>query len=281
MAEQGGGAGDDAVTSTVGGTVRMTTVGFDLLWERLELGPYPVVFPLLSHGATDLERVRLLDAARDELLAGGLLDGPDVAPLLAVWLRTLAAPDEEVHLRRTSTTEVLRAAVVRGPDPRGPSTAPDVGVRAVLADGTVTFEPVHPGAAAAAAVALLPEAPAGPGGQLSAPSEALARAFAAGAAGPEGFTAVARELGASRDDATTLARALSTTHASSQLGVATTRDGQAATHPRVVVVHDTAEGRYVLTERPAPDGAPWTTLRPATSPQVTRAVAELLADARG
>ncbi|WP_460865358.1 ESX secretion-associated protein EspG [Rhodococcus aerolatus] len=269
------------MTSTVGGRVRMSTVGFDLLWERLGLGAYPLVFPLLSHGATDLERVRLLDAARAELLADGVLEGPDVTPRVAAWLRTLAAPAEEVHVRRVATTGVLRASVVRGPDATGPATAPDVCVRAVLADGTVTLTPVHPGGVAAAAVALLPEAPAGDGGQLSAPSAALAEAFAAGQDGPDGFTVVARRLGATREDATTLARALATTGASTQLGVAMTRDGQRTAHPHVVLVHDTEAGRYVLTERPAPDGTPWATLRPATPAQVTRAVAELLTDARG
>lgn len=258
----------------------MSTAGFDLLWERLGLGAYPLVFPLLSHGATDLERVRLLDAARTELRADGVLEGPDVAPRVAAWLRTLATPAEEVHLRRVTTTGVLRASVVRGPDTTGPATAPDVCVRAVLADDAMTLEPVHPGGVAAAAVGLLPESPAGGGGQLSAPSAALTEAFAAGQDGPDAFVVVARRLGATREDATTLARALSTTHASTQLGVATTTDGHRSPHPRVVLVHDTAAGRYVLTERPSPDGTPWSTLRPATAAQVTRAVAELVTEAR-
>jgi hypothetical protein len=256
--------------------VRLSTVAFDLLWERLDLGAYPLVFPLLSHGATATERVRLLDGARRELLADGVLVGPDVAPHVETWLRTLAAPAEEVHVRRVATTGVLRGTVVRGVA----DGDPDPCVRAVLVDGAVHLEPAHPGGVVAAAVELLPASGPGPGGQLSAPTDGLVAAFTAGAAGPEAFAAAAHGLGAGREDALALGRALATTHATAQLGVATTRGGTRTPHPRVVVVHDTAQGRYVVTERPAPDGTAWSTLRPATSAQVARAVAELLAESR-
>ena len=256
------------------GPVRLSTVGFDLLWERLALGAYPLVFPLLSHGGTDTERVRLLDAARAELLADEVLDGPDVAPRVRTWLRTLAEPAEEVHVRRVATTGVRRGTVVRGPG--GDAAAC---VRAVLEDATITLDGVDEAALVTAAVALLPDAPAG-AGQVSAPTDDLAAAFAAGAAGAEAFTAAARHLGADRDDALALGRALVTTHASTQLGVATGHGGARRAHPDVVVVHDTERGRYVVTRRAAPDGTSWSTLRPATPAQLTRAVLELLDEVR-
>lgn len=259
--------------TVAGESVRFSTVALDLLWERLELGPYPLVLPLLSHGETLDERHHLLDGARRELLAAGLLDGPDVTPRLESWLRVLAEPEHEVHLRRASTEDVLRATVVRRDDEC---------VRVVLRGTELELTPVTPSSQAAAAVALLPDAAPGPGGQLAAPTTALAAALAAGQAGPEPFAGAARRLGASQDDAAALAGALATTWATAQLGVASTRDGQREAHPSVVVVHDTARGRYVVTERPAPDLVAWSTLRPATAAQVVRAVEELLAEsARG
>ncbi len=85
--------------AVVGESITLDAVAFDLLWERLALGAFPLVLQLRSHGDTFTERHALLDGARRRLQQDGLLDGTDVHPRLAHWLQVLAQPEDEVVVR--------------------------------------------------------------------------------------------------------------------------------------------------------------------------------------
>jgi hypothetical protein len=258
--------------AVVGESITLDAVAFDLLWERLALGAFPLVLQLHSHGDTVEERHALLDGARQRLREDGLLDGPDINPRLARWLQVLARPDDEVDVRWRDGTNQLRATVVR----QGDTT-----VRVVCRGGELSFTPVTPGSMPSAAVDVLPDVPAASGdGQLSAPTEALSAAYTAAATSAQAGTAALLALGASRVNANALATALLSTEAVSQIGAATTVNGRRVRHPSVVAVLDTGHGRYVSTERAAPDHRLWSTVRPATTAQLVRAATELLADVR-
>jgi len=256
--------------AVVGESITLDAVAFDLLWERLALGAFPLVLQLRSHGDTFTERHALLDGARGRLQQDGLLDGTDVHPRLARWLQALARPADEVDVRWRDGTKELRATVVR----QGDST-----VRVVRRGEELTFTPVTPGSMPPAAVDVLPDVPAATeGGQISAPTEQLSAAYTAAATSVQAGTAALLALGANRVDAAALAAALLGTDAVSQIGAATTLNGRRVRHPSVVAVLDTGHGRYVSSERAAPDHRLWSTVRPATEAQLVRAVTELLAD---
>lgn len=258
--------------AVVGESITLDAVAFDLLWERLALGAFPLVLQLRSHGDTFTERHALLDGARRRLQQDGLLDGTDVHPRLAHWLQVLAQPEDEVDVRWRDGATELRATVVR----QGDST-----VRVVRRVEELTLTPVTPGSMPSAAVDVLPDVPAATeGGQTSAPTAQLSAAYTAAATSVQGGTAALLALGVNRADAAALATALLSTDAVSQIGAATTLNGRRVRHPSVVAVLDTGHGRYVSSERAAPDHRLWSTVRPATKAQLVRAATELLADVR-
>jgi len=258
--------------AVVGESITLDAVAFDLLWERLALGAFPLVLQLRSHGDTFTERHALLDGARRRLQQDGLLDGTDVHPRLAHWLQVLAQPEGEVDVRWRDGATELRATVVR----QGDST-----VRVVRRVEELTLTPVTPGSMPSAAVDVLPDVPAATErGQTSAPTAQLSAAYTAAATSVQGGTTALLALGANRADAAALATALLSTDAVSQIGAATTLNGRWVRHPSVVAVLDTGHGRYVSSERAAPDHRLWSTVRPATEAQLVRAVTELLADVR-
>ncbi|MGZ4519431.1 MAG: ESX secretion-associated protein EspG [Mycobacteriaceae bacterium] len=256
----------------VGRSFTVSTVAFDLLWERLGLGAFPVALQLRSHGDTFEERHAMLDVARRQLYENGLLNGTEVYPRLGRWLQALARPEAEVDVRwRDGTTELRSAVVHQG----------EVTVRVVRSGEELTFTPLTPGSMPSAAVDVLPDASAAAsGGQISAPTGQLASAYAAAATSAETGTAALLDLGAPRADATSVARALHTIDSVSQIGAAVTTRGRRFRHPSVVAVLDTGHGRFISTEREAPDHSMWSTVRPATEANVVRAVTELLAQAQ-
>lgn len=257
--------------AVVGQSITLSTVAFDLLWERLALGAFPVVLQLRSHGDTFEQRNVVLDATREQLQARGLLDGTSVDSRLERWLHVLAHPEDEVDLRWRDGSVELRATVVR----QG-----EVTVRAVRRANEVTFTPVTPGSMPSAVVDLLPECGAARTGQVSAPTHELSAAYTVAESSVPAGTSALLGLGAPREEAVALATALVSTESVAQIGAATTLRGRRFRHPSVVAVLDTAHGRYVSTERAAPDRRMWSTVRPATEPSVVRAVTELLAETR-
>lgn len=257
--------------AVVGQSFTVSTVGFDLLWERLSLGAFPVVFQLRSHGDTFQERHAMLDVARNQLQADGLLNGPEVHPRLERWLHVLAHPAAELDVRWRDGSSQLRAVVVQDGDTT---------VRVVRRGDELIFTPVTPGSMPSAVVDVLPAiAGARSGSQISAPTAQLAAAYTAAAISVEAGTAALLELGASRQDAVPVAAALFGIDAVAQIGAAVTKQGRRSRHPSVVAVLDTAQGRYLSTERAASDHSLWSTIRPATASNVVWAASELLDEA--
>lgn len=251
--------------------VQLTGPELELAWTALQLQDYPVVLELLSHGATRSERDELLGSARCALGERGLWDSDGPVPLLARYLRTLAAPDTEVDVRGRGPAGRWRGLVAGGPAAT---------VLVVQRDGLHTLTPVSAGSMAAAVLSTLPDASPATG-QLNAPSAELHRAFTTAGNDEAALGAALRDLGASATDASALARALPTAHGSAQIGAAARSHGPRRRAPRVVALLDTDVGRYLVVEKRSRDRQPWTTYVPANPARVHAAVQELLATVAG
>lgn len=225
----------------------LTAVEFDVLWERLRLGPTPVALQVDSPGRTHLERTVIVSAALRGLRGRGLVvaDGPE--PELARLLALLARPSSQFELRgwsghsvRAVTAEHREAAVV------------------AVRHGT-TVELRRCGSMAVTVTGLLPDVPAGPGQAATVPSGALDEALAVGGRLRDGLLT----RGIRSGEAGLISRMLDGIGGRCQIvALAADRWGVARRHPDVVTVLDTERGRYLLTRTRAADGSSWATVAP-------------------
>lgn len=241
----------------------LTAVEFDVLWERLGLGPTPVVLRLESPGRTLAERRAVRAAGWHALRVRGLAGpaGPD--PELARLLHLLARPVEQLELRAWWGRSVRALAAGR----------PGVGALAVRQDATVTLTPC--GSLPSALIGLLPSARPGPGRASTAPSEALAAAAAA---------ADVRDALVSRDvpavEAGLLARMLHGAERRTQIvALGVDRWGVPRRAGGALGILDGPQGRYLITRRTGEDGVEWTTIAPTDHRRMRHRLAELLATA--
>lgn len=244
----------------------VTAVEFDVLWERLGLGPTPVVLQLPSPGNTAAERRRVQaqgwQALRDRGLAGPA--GPD--PDLVRQLRLIAHPSEQLELRGTWGHAVRALAAGQ----------PGSGVLAVRQDATVTLESC--GSLPAALLGVLPAAGPGPGRAATAPTTVIAAGLAASGTGMRAAL-VAHNLPTA--DAVLLTRMLGDGRGHAQIAaLITDASGVTRRSGGVLGVVDRTGGRYLVTRRLAEDGVEWTTVAPTDDRRLRHRVAELLEGAR-
>src|SRR4051812_7264130 len=162
------------MTETTAPTDRhvVTAVEFDVLWERLGLGPTPVVLRLESPGRTRTER-RAIEARGWQALRERGLAGPTGAhPELVRLLRLLARPTVLLELRGWWGRTVRAMA----------AGAPDAGALAVRQDATVTVQPC--GSLPSALLGVLPGSGPGPGRATTLPTDVLTRALGAAHGSP-------------------------------------------------------------------------------------------------
>jgi len=243
----------------------VTAVEFDILWERLGLGPTPVVLRLPSPGRAEAERREVRAAGWQTLRERGLAGpaGPD--PELVRVLRLLARPAEQLELRGTWGRAVAAVAAGR----------PDDGMLAVRQDATVTLESC--GALPAALLGALPTAPPGPGRASTVPTSVLTAALGAGEPGLRAAL-IARDV--SPGEAGLLARMLAGGGGRAQIvALATDASGIPRRSGEVVGVIDSPGGRYLMTRTVGDDGVEWTTVAPTDQRGLRHRVVRLLAAA--
>jgi EspG family len=241
----------------------LTAVEFDVLWERLGLGPTPVVLRLESPGRTHAERRDLQEAGWQALRCRGLAGptGPD--PELARLLRLLARPVGQLELRGRWERPVR--AVSAG--------APGMCVLALRQDATVTLE-AH-GSLPGALLRALPHAAPGPGRASTVPSALLTSATAA--ASGTGLRAALLGADVPATEAGLLARMLSGITAGTQIvALVADRWGVLRRSGGVLAILDAPRGRYLLTRSTGEDGVEWTTVAPTDTRRLAHRISELL-----
>lgn len=249
------------------GSVVLSTLEFDVLWETERLPPRHVALDVLSPGKTHTERAALRRQAFAELERRGLAGDERAVPELVDWLNLLAYPQVSIDSWVWTDHEIRSLAVASG----------NQGLLAVVEPHEVWLIPARDTALAEAAVSVAGVAPAGRGYSVSVATELLLAADDRARGNPQNMVAYLKEHGVSTVDARTLAAMLSGMGTRGQFGAERRhRDQQVRRAGRVVAFHDTADGRYAYLARSDGAGRGWSTVTPADNALLAQCVRELL-----
>lgn len=255
------------MNTLAGGSVVLSTLEFDLLWEHLDLPRRHVALDVPSPGATYSERARLVDEAWGTLADRGLARGREVVPEVGDALHLLARP-------RTSVDVWIWA------DRRITGLAGSSGSQAVLGvvDGDeVWLIPSRDSALASAAVSVAGELAPGVGRSISVPHQVLVEADAEARGDAKALVPALEDRGVELWQAQELAGMLLGMETRGQFGAQRLdRDGRMRRAGRVVAFHDTDAGRYLFQVAPGGDGRDWATVTPADNALLAERVWELL-----
>lgn len=243
------------------GDITLAASTFEVAWAHAEIGEMPIVLYVPPAGFQEWERAEVVRTAWDELervrvARHGQLD-PEFRRMLEVLARPRRAVDARLALGRAGApgTEVRGMAAANG----------DSGVLARFAGGKITLKQVFGSGLCREIVGLLPEEPAGPGISVSVSRDLIEPAAKAAGSSLYGFAERLIEAGVPGDQARTLVRMIEGTRRRGQFGAAVRdREGRRHSATRVLAVHDTAGGRYLMEDRRTQDGRVWTTVTPAS-----------------
>jgi hypothetical protein len=253
------------------GSVVLSTLEFDVLWESERLPPRHVALDVPSPGRTHTERAELRKQAFDALERRGLAKKDRAVAELTDWLNLLAHPQVSIDGWVWTDHEIKALAVAAGDD----------GLLAVVEPTEVWLIPARVTALADAAVSIAGVQPAGRGFSVSVDSDLLVAADAKADGNPHTMANLLRDKGVSVMDAKGLAAMLSGMGTRGQFGAERRqRDRQLRRAGRVVAFHDTPEGRYAYLTRPNDAGRTWSTITPADNALLATFVRELLEELR-
>jgi hypothetical protein len=248
-------------------TVVLSTLEFDVLWERERLPRKHEALGVPSPGKTHTERAKIVADTLAGLEKRGLCDGERAVPELADQLSLLAHPQVSVDTWVWTDHRISSLAVMSG------STA----LLAAVDGPEVWLIPARDSALAEAAVSVAGETPAGPGYSVSLPTDALMAADKMANGDPRELAIALQRKGIAGPDAKTLAGMVAGMGLRGQFGASRLqRDQRVVRADRVVSFHDTDRGRYVYLAKPNNDGRMWTTITPADNHRLVACVLELL-----
>lgn len=251
----------------MGQIISLSVLEFDIVWEHLQLGPFPPVLEINSHGATLDERAELAAQVWESLADKDLGWPGSVDRRVAFRLRQLARPELELDARLHLSTA--------GPASRALIAANNsVATVAVLGAEHLTLRTVPSDVITAEALGLLPEHPPAGGPSITLPATSLDAAIEAGTR--ESFAGALISAGLGAAEARTLAAVAGAVFRFAHFGAARTRRFQRrhrADH--AVSVYDTPRGRYLITRKPSADRH-WVTIASGTVTAITRELDELL-----
>lgn len=251
---------------TTSGTVKLSTLEFDVLWERERLPRRHEAIAVPSPGKTHSERARLVTKALAELAARGLTVHDRAAGALLDRLELLARPQVSIDSWVWSDREIRALTAASG----------DQAVLAVVEGDEVWLIPSRDTAIAESAVSICGEAPAGPGLSVSVPTDVLVAADGEAGGDSRELSAALIRRGVPNNDAKTLGLMVDGMDLRGQFCVnRVRRDGRLARAERVVAFHDTAQGRYAHLAKPNNDGRTWSTVTPADNRRLAMLVREL------
>lgn len=249
------------------GSVVLSTLEFDVLWEYERLPARHVALDTPSPGRTHSERAELVKTAFDGLRQRGLAKNDRAVPELADWLNLLAYPQQSIDSWVWTDHQISSLAV----------TGAGVGLLAVVEPTEVWLIPARDTAIAEAAVSIAGVQPAGRGVSVSVATDLLVEADARSHGSIPQLTSALKESGVPAGTANTLGAMLTNMSTRGQFGAERRgRDQQLRRAERVVAFHDTPDGRYGYLARRNASGQSWSTITPADNTMLATWVRELL-----
>jgi len=253
----------------VSGTVVLSKLEFDVLWEHEKLPPKHEALTVPSPGRTHTERRQLVAQAMSDLAQRGLADRDRATPELADWLNLLAHPQLSIDSWVWTDHRISSLAVVAG------SSA----LLAAVDGPEVWLIPARETALTDAAVSVAGDVAAGPGHSVSMPTDVLTSADAEARGDRRELIAALMRGGVPGSDAKTMADMVVGMTVRGQFCASRMqRDQRMRRADRVVAFHDTERGRYVYLAKPNVDGRMWSTVTPADNRRIATCVDELLAE---
>jgi hypothetical protein len=252
---------------TARGTVVLSTLEFDVLWELERLPRKHEALGVPSPGKTHTERAQLVAEALGTLKERGLSDGERANPDLADQLSLLAHPQVSIDTWVFTDHRITSLAVMSG----------DTALLAAVDGPEVWLIPARETALAEAAVSVTGEMPPGPGYSVSVPTDTLMAADRKAKGDKRELASALMHKGIGASDAKTLAEMVGGMGLRGQFGASRLhRDQRIVRADRVVSFHDTDYGRYVYLAKPNNDGRMWSTITPADNRRLEMCVNELL-----
>ncbi|WP_216211496.1 ESX secretion-associated protein EspG [Amycolatopsis aidingensis] len=253
--------------SSAGGSIVLSTLEFDVLWEAERLPPRHPALEVPSPGRTHSERARLAEEAWQALARRGLARAGRAGGELTDQLQLLARPRAGIDVWVWAEREIKGMAVVSGSQ----------ALLCVVDRGEVWLIPVWESSLAESAVSVAGELDPGVGRSVSLPHETLRAADAQARGDAKALVTALEDRQVPLWQAQELAGMLLGTVSRGQFGAQrTTRDGQSHRAGRVVAFHDTDAGRYLFQVQRNTDGQDWATIAPADNALLAQRVWELL-----
>lgn len=249
------------------GSVVLSTLEFDVLWESERLPARHVALDVPSPGRTHTERAELVRTAFSDLQQRGLAKNDRAVPELADWLNLLAHPQQSIDSWVWTDHQISSLAVTGG----------GTGLLAVVEPTEVWLIPARDTAIAEAAVSITGVMPAGRGYSVSVATDLLIAADARSQGSVPELARTLKESGVPASDANTLGTMLTGMGTRGQFGAERRqRDQHVRRADRVVAFHDTPDGRYGYVAKTNTSGQSWSTITPADNIMLAAWVRELL-----
>jgi hypothetical protein len=253
----------------ISGTVVLSKLEFDVLWENEKLPPKHEALTVPSPGTTHTERRRLVAQAFADLEQRGLAKRDRATPELVDQLNLLAHPQLSIDSWVWTDHRISSLAVVAG----------NQALLAVVDGPEVWLIPARETSIAEAAVSVAGDVVHGPGFSVTLPTDLLTAADAEARGDAREFASALTRAGVPGADAKSISTMVTGMDVRGQFGATRTqRDGRALRADRVVAFHDTPRGRYVHLAKPNADGRMWSTVAPADNRRLVTCVQELLTE---
>ncbi|SDF59564.1 EspG family protein [Lentzea fradiae] len=252
--------------------ITLSAEEFDVVWERLNAGPMPLVLKVPSPGKTRDERLQLENRVYRQLDHRGLGNSRGLSGELEGLLRMFVKPEREADGRLWLGHSLRVLAVANG----------DRVALATMRDDQLTFQPWEGSGLASAVLSVLPAHPAGTGLSVTLPSADVERAISRTDGSPKSLEAEFRGVGLREDDAKALVKMFTGIQHTGNFGAAA-RDkyGKRCRPERVVAFFDTEEGRYLQQRRASNGQPPWSTFTPTDNRRMLHQVDGLIDEAAG
>lgn len=255
------------MTTAQGGSLVLSALEFDVLWEAEGLPRRHVALDVPSPGTTHTERTRLVEQAWESLARRGLAKGRRASAELSDLLGLLANPRVSVDVWVWVERRISGLAAGSGGQ----------ALLGVVDGDEVWLIPVRDSALAEAAVSVAGELTPGVGRSVSISHDVLVEADAEARGDAKALVTALEDRGVELWQAQELAGMLFGTLTRGQFGAQRLgRDGRTRRAGRVIAFHDTDAGRYLFQVRAGADGRDWATVAPADNALLAARVRELL-----